>query len=97
MRWFSFFTKFVFICNICFLATVVMQYNNVENLPQWVVATVLTLGWFLSVLINFVFLTMIIYFFIGRANVTISPLLTLCNILISIFQFIYIFIIKHDS
>ena len=89
MRWFSFFTKFVFICNVCFLVAVGLRYMASDNLPQWLVATILSLGWFLSVLLNMVFLSMVVYFLMSGRRVVINPVLGLLNILISVFQFFY--------
>lgn len=96
MRWFSVFTKVVFICNICFLAAVVLRYMEIDNLPQWIVGTVLTLGWFVSVLLNLVFLSITAYLLISGRRLLISPMLGLLNIIISVFQFIYFFI-SYDS
>lgn len=94
MRWFSFFTKLVFICNCCFLFAVAMQFFNVEDLPQWMIGTVLTLGWFLSVLLNLVFLSLTVFFLLRGKSLSISPALGLLNILISVFQFIYFIVLK---
>lgn len=96
MRWFSAFTKVVFICNLCFILAVVLQFAEVDNLPQWFVGTILTLGWFLSILLNLVFLSITCYLLISGKRLLISPVLGLLNIIISIGQFIYFFF-SYDS
>ena len=96
MRWFSAFTKLVFICNMCFILALVLQYMKVDDLPQWIVGTVLTLGWFLSILLNLVFLSITCYLLLSGKRLLISPILGLLNIIISIGQFIYFFI-SYDS
>ena len=60
MRRFSFLTKLAFICNLMFLVAFGMRYNDAA-LPQWGTGTILVLGWFLSVLLNIIFIIWLLF------------------------------------
>jgi hypothetical protein len=90
MRWFSFLARFVFICNLCFIADLCLQYSSMENLPQWLVGTLLVLGWFpFGTLVNIVFVVITAYLLLRGKRSYLPVVLTLANIIMSVFQIIY--------
>jgi hypothetical protein len=93
MRWVSFFAKFVYICNVCFLVSLLLQYLKADNLPQWLVGTLVVLGWFpFGTLMNVIFLLLTLYLFLAGKRSSLPVIITLMNIAIAVFQFIYFLI-----
>jgi hypothetical protein len=88
MRWFSFLAKLTFICNLMFLVAVALRFNGAE-LPQWITGTVLVLGWFLSVILNVVFIICLLFVLLTGKRSYVPVFLTILNILITAFQFYY--------
>lgn len=90
MRWVSFFARFVYICNICFLISLLFQYLDIKDLPQWLIGTLLVLGWFpFGTLVNFIFLVIVAYLFLARKTTALPVVVTLMNIFIFVFQVFY--------
>jgi hypothetical protein len=95
-----FFSKFTFICNLCFLVAAVMHYCkwyiNESTFPQplnFVKGTVVILaefGWIL----NFIFVLLVIFFLLVKKKLSVPKWLLIFNSAILLLQVYYYFIDK---
>ena len=79
-------SRLALICNVLFLACLVFQHTPDLGLPQAVSGTVLVLGWFLPIFINF---ALIIAYLVNAVRRKIAPVkswLVTTNILFFIAQ-----------
>lgn len=94
------FSKFVFICNLCFIASVILRF--VENakkkngnfdgqiLLKPLESTLVVLGYG-SVIISFIFLLACIYWLIAKKIKQIPRWLVITNLVFFVIQFYYFF------
>ena len=94
-----FFSKIVFICNICFLAAVLLRLmeedyastgHNESIIPLPALEGLLViLGLIVAVLLNFVFAVTCLIFWIMKKQHNVAKWLVWINLLLLIFQLIY--------
>ncbi len=92
MRGLSFLSRLAFICNLLFLACLVIQrihdFKGFENINE----VVIVLGWFLAPFINLVVCIRYGIILIRKKNLTIPVWLVVVNFLFLIMQFFVHFI-----
>lgn len=93
-----FFSKFTFICNICFLVTAFFNYSKMylgdSRVPQplnILKGTVVILGEF-SWILNFVFVLLWLILLLASKKPNVTKWIGIANVLILFFQVYYFFI-----
>lgn len=86
MKGLLFLSRLALICNVLFVACLVFQRTPDLGLPDAVKGTVLVLGWFLPLLINFSLIIAYLVNAIRRKTMPIRPWLIITNILFFIAQ-----------
>jgi hypothetical protein len=86
MKGLLFLSRLALICNVLFLACLVFQHTPDLDLPQVVKGTVLVLGWFLPLFINFAVIISYLVNAIRKKVVTVPAWLTITNMLFFIAQ-----------
>ncbi len=93
-----FFSKLVFICNLCFIATVILRYVELQQKKQsgdslvqlpFVQNIVVILG-YSAVVLNLLFLVLLL-FSIARKNNRVATWLIVFNLLIFVWQLLFHF------
>lgn len=89
MRWLLFISRVTFICNLCYILSVIGRYFNLEQLHEHVVSTIVILGFiavFLNILVTIIWLISI---FLGKKFI--PTWLGIVNLLCLIFQLVNAF------
>jgi hypothetical protein len=100
----KFFSKLVFICNLCFVTAFLFtnlgwfvnaNAQNPEPLDifRGTIVVIAEFGWIL----NFLFLLIVLLMWLFKKQLNVGKWLLLLNALIFVFQFYYYFIDKNDS
>ncbi len=85
-----FFSKIVFICNICFLISLLMRYIEIHRTAShdavialpWVEATVVVLGFIVAILLNAAFVFIVLYRKSIRKHVPVPLFIIIFNMLL---------------
>lgn len=79
-------SRLALICNMAFLACLVFQHTPDLHLPQLVNGTILVLGWFVAVFLNFALVIAYLINAIRKRVLNIKPWLIITNVLFFIAQ-----------
>ena len=90
-----FFSKFVFICNTCFILTVILRYVEMGNVAHGnkdaviklpVVQNTLVIVGYSAIFFNFIFVSLSIYLLLSRKISTIPTWIIIFNLIVFVWQ-----------
>lgn len=99
-----FFSKFTVLCNVCFLASVVLWYFEVHNKPPGSTDQVIPLSWlegslvilgYGAIIVNTLFLLLALIFTAFKVNLKLSRRIIIFNIVIFCCQVYFHFFLKQ--
>lgn len=92
MRLLLFISRVAIICNICYLVTVIARYFNIDQLPNYIVSSVVVLGFiaiFLNIVVNLIWLVSLFF-----AKKFIPVTIGVINFIFLIFQLLNTFYLE---